>query len=711
MKRWLVVVCTMLTWVVPAPTATPATRAPAAKPSTPAGVTSQDDPFVWLEDVSGKKALAWVGRQDARSKKALAESAAFKSMDAKFLDILDSEAKIPYIQKIGTRYYNFWRDKNHERGLWRRTTLSEYRKDQPAWETVIDVDALGKAEKENWVWEGANPLPPESTRCLVSLSRGGADATVVGEFDLTTKSFVKDGFALPEAKSNTAWRDSEALFVGTDFGPGSMTTSGYPRIVKEWKRGTPLSAATVVYEGKPEDVYVYAFRDLTPGFERVFIYRGITFFTNEEFVLRDGKPVRIDKPDDADAGVHREWLLIQLRTDWTAGGRTWPAGALLATRLEGFLAGKREFDLLFEPTERKSLAGYSTTLHTILVNELDNVKTRLYVLRHDGKQWTRTPIPGLPEFGSSDAKAVDDLDSDDYFLTVTDFLTPTSLHLGTAGGGPPEKLKQTPSFFDAKGLEVSQHEVVSKDGTRVPYFEVARKGLVADGTAPALLTGYGGFEVAEVPYYSGVAGSGWLEKGGVLALANIRGGGEFGPKWHQAALKANRPRAYEDFIAVAEDLIRRKVTSPEHLGCIGGSNGGLLVGNMLTMRPDLFGAIVCQSPLLDMRRYSKLLAGASWMGEYGDPDNPSEWEFIRTFSPYHNLKHHAAYPPTLFTSSTRDDRVHPGHARKTVARMQELGHDVLYYENVEGGHAGSADNKQAAFMSALAYTFLWRHLR
>ncbi len=669
------------------------------------------DPWIWLENVTDEKALDWVAQRNARSTKELAETEAFKAMDARFLDILNSDARIPYVTKIGDRYYNFWRDKQHERGLWRRTTLADYRKEQVVWETVLDLDSLAKLEKESWVWHGADPLPPDYTRCLVSLSRGGADADVVREFDLASRSFVKDGFALPEAKTGVAWRDREAIYVGTDFGPGSMTTSGYPRIAKEWKRGTPLAAAVTVYEGKPEDVSVFAFRDLTPGFERDFVYRGITFFSNELFLRRDGKLTKIDKPDDADASAYREWLLIRLRTDWTVAGRTWPAGALLATRFEDFLAGQRHFDLLFEPTERKSLSSYSTTLHTIILNELDNVRNRLYVLRHDGSRWLRTLLPGLPEYGTVNASAVDDRESDDYFLTITDFLTPTSLHLGTAGGGPPEKLKQTPTFFNAEGLSVSQHETVSKDGTRIPYFQVSPRHLEANGAAPTLLTGYGGFEISEVPYYSGVQGSGWLEKGGVLVVANIRGGGEFGPKWHQAALKAARPRAYEDFIAVAEDLVRRKVTTPKHLGCIGGSNGGLLVGNMLTMRPDLFGAIVCQVPLLDMRRYHKLLAGASWMEEYGNPDDPKEWSFIRTFSPYQNVKKEARYPPTLITTSTRDDRVHPGHARKMVAKLEEQGHDVLYYENVEGGHGMAATNQQQAFMSAMAYTFLWGRLK
>jgi len=669
-----------------------------------------EDPYLWLEDVGGDEALAWVRRQNTRSTEVLASDEIFRRMDSRFLAILDSEAKIPFVRKCGAHYYNFWRDKGHERGLWRRTTPSEYQRDRPAWETVIDLDALARTEGEGWVWEGANPLPPDYSRCLVSLSRGGADATVVREFDLQTRSFVADGFMLPEAKNSVAWMDRNALLVGTDFGPGSLTASGYPRLVKLWQRGTPLSAAALLYEGRPTDVYAFAYRDFTPGFERVLIQRGMTFFTSEQFLLRDGKPVKIDKPDDAEAGVHREWLLIQLRTDWTAGGRTWPAGALLATRLEDFLAGRQTLEPLFVPAERRSLVGYSATRGALILDELDNVSSRPSVARFEAGRWIRAPIPGLPEFGSIGVAAVDELESDDYFLTVTDFLTPTSLHLGTVGGEAPRPLKQSPAFFDAAGLGVSQHEAVSRDGTRVPYFEVALRDRPREGTAPTLLTGYGGFEVAEVPYHSGVLGSGWLERGGVFVLANIRGGGEFGPRWHQAALRSERPRAYEDFIAVAEDLIRRGVTGPRHLGCMGGSNGGLLVGNMLTRRPDLFGAIVCQAPLLDMRRYSRLLAGASWVGEYGDPEDPEQWAFIRGFSPYHNLRAGTAYPPTLFTGSTRDDRVHPGHARKMAARMQELGCDALFYENVEGGHAGSADNRQLAFMSTLAYAFLWRHL-
>ena len=673
--------------------------------------TASVDPNQWLEAVEDEKALAWVRTQNEDSVDELTRSGDFKRIQARTLEILDSDARIPYVEKMGPHYYNFWRDAANPRGLWRRTSLDEYRKAEPAWETVLDLDALAKAEDKNWVFSGAECLEPEYRRCLMSLSIGGADATVVREFDTQSKSFVEGGFQLEEAKSGISWIDQDTVFVGTDFGPGSMTTSGYARIAKRWKRGTPLAAAEVVFEGKPEDVWAYAFADTTPGFQRQGVYRGITFYTNEAFLLQDGKLVKIDKQDSANANLHREWLLIELREDWTVGGKTWPAGSLLATRLDEYMAGKRDFAALFTPTERSSLAGYTPTRNHIIVNELDNVKNRLYVLTPGADGWKREPLPGLPEFGTVSVGAVDATDSDAYFVTVTDFLTPTSLLYGEIGKGAPEVLKAMPAFFDSSTLAVSQHEATSADGTRVPYFQVAQKDLKLDGQNPTVLYGYGGFEVSMTPSYSASIGDSWLNKGGVYVVANIRGGGEFGPKWHQAALKANRHKAYEDFIAVAEDLIARKVTSTPHLGTLGGSNGGLLMGNMLTLRPDLWGAIVCQVPLLDMQRYHTLLAGASWMGEYGNPDDPKEWQFIQTFSPYHNVKADVKYPRTLFTTSTRDDRVHPGHARKMVAKMKDQGHDVLYYENIEGGHGGAANNAQRAFMTALAWTFFARELR
>jgi prolyl oligopeptidase len=675
-----------------------------------APVAAPADPNQWLEDVTGVKSLDWVKAENERTTSELAQSDAFKKMQSRFLGILDSDARIPMVEKIGALYYNFWRDKDHPRGLWRRVTLGEYRKAKPDWETVLDLDSLGRAEKENWVWKGANALPPAGERCLISLSRGGADATVIREFDLKTRAFVTDGFVLPESKSTLSWKDKDHVYVGCAFDSSQMTHSGYANVVKEWARGKPLHSATLVYEGHKEDVGSGAEHDFTPGYERDFVVRGPTFFSNQLYLRRGTQLIPIEKPDDAEASAFRDWLLIRLRTDWKTGDSTWPAGALLAARFDDFLDGKRNFQVLFRPTERKSLAGYASLRSAIVLNELDNVKSRISVMREQGGRWSETPVIGLPEIGRIDVDAVDSYTSEYFWLVTTDFLTPTTLLIGGGSGGP-EALKHSPAFFDGSKDAVSQHEAISKDGTRIPYFEVAPSDLKLDGSAPTVLTGYGGFEVPELPVYSGVRGSGWLEQGGVLVVANIRGGGEFGPRWHQAALLANRPRAYEDFIAVAEDLIQRKITSPRHLACMGGSNGGLLVGNMLTMRPDLWGAIVCQSPLLDMRRYHLLLAGASWMAEYGNPDDPKDWSFIQTFSPYNNVKADAKYPRVLFTSSTRDDRVHPAHARKMVAKMQAQGHDVLYYENTEGGHAGSATNAQQAFMTALEYSFLWKQLR
>ncbi|MGC3999504.1 MAG: prolyl oligopeptidase family serine peptidase [Anaeromyxobacter sp.] len=679
-----------------------------AAPAAPAVAPEPPDPFGWLEEVAGERALDWARARNAESERALG-GAARAPLEQRLRTILDSQERIPEVERLGDRLYNLWRDDRHPRGLWRRTTMAEYRKPSPAWEAVLDLDALGAAEQESWVWKGADCLRPEYRRCLISLSRGGSDAVEVREFDLTAKAFVKDGFALPEAKTTCAWVDQDTLFVETDLGPGSLTTSGYPRVVKRWRRGTPLAAAETVYEARSEDVWAFAYRDHTPGFERDLVTRGITFFSSETFLLRGGALVKLEKPDSASATLWREWLLLRLRDDWTVDGATYPAGALLAARLDAFLAGERRLEVLFRPSPRTSLAGLVPTRHHLLLDLLDNVRGRLERLTPSPQGWAREAVGGLPEVASVGLRAVDELESDDAWLTLDGFLAPTTLSL-LAPGRAPEPLKQLPAFFDASGLAVAQHEAVSKDGTRVPYFEVAPAGRPLDGTTPTLLYGYGGFEVSLTPWYPVRAGAAWLERGGAFVVANLRGGGEFGPAWHQAALKEKRPRAYEDFIAVAEDLVRRGRTSPRRLGLMGGSNGGLLVGNALALRPDLFGGVVCDVPLLDMRRYSRLLAGASWMGEYGDPDRPDEWAFIQGFSPYHQVREGVRYPPTFFLTSTRDDRVHPGHARKMAARLLAMGQDVLYFENIEGGHGGAADNAQLARHDALVYTFLWQRL-
>jgi prolyl oligopeptidase len=490
-----------------------------------------------------------------------------------------------------------------------------------------------------------------------------------------------------------------------------MTTSGYARIVKLWQRGTPMSAAKTVFEANEKDLGAWGYRDHAEGFVRDFIWRGFAFYNNELFVIgKDGKPVRLDLPNSADKGVHREWLTLQLREEFSDGGKTYPAGSLLATNFDAFLQGKRQWTVLFTPTDKISLAAAVWTRDYLLLNLLEDVKSRIEVLYpRAGDDWDRSGLPGVDDIVDLTVVAVDPDTSNEYFLTATSFLRPTSLSLGEAGLREPEVLKQLPAWFDASDMVATQHFATSKDGTRVPYFMVAKKGLKLDASTPTLLYGYGGFEVSETPGYSGAIGR-WVSHDHVYVLANIRGGGEYGPAWHRAALRENRNKAYEDFAAVAEDLIARKVTSTPHLGIQGGSNGGMLVGNMLVMYPHLFGAVVCQVPLLDMQRYSHLLAGASWMAEYGDPDVPADWAFLQKYSPYHNVRKDVNYPPVLFTTSTRDDRVHPGHARKMTARMLEQGHDVLYYENIEGGHGGAANNEQLAFMQALAWTFLEQKL-
>jgi len=705
----------------------------AASAQLPTNDGNGDDPYAWLEELEGapgEKALDWVKVRNAKAEAEIAGSGEFKSLEAEILAILDSDAKIPGVQKIGDYYYNFWKDKQHERGLWRRTTLAEYRKAQPKWETVLDLDALniaeGRKNEDKWVWHGADCLRPAYERCLVALSPGGSDADVTREFDLTTKQFVKDGFFRAEAKGGLSWIDRDTVYVYTDFGKGSLTSSGYPNIVKEWKRGTPLASAKIVYEGKPGDMYIAANRDHTPGYERDFVNRTLAFY-NDELYLRNkddaqgcasaagagcagaaGSLTKVDAPNSAQKGVHKDWLILELREPYEAGGKTYKAGSLIATNFNDFMAGKRDFTVLFEPTDNSSLAGYTWTRDHLVLNVMEDVKNRLFVLTPGKGEWAKADFVGAPTIGTIGVGAVDDEDSNAVWLTATDFLTPTTLSIAELGKQP-EVLKSNPVFFDGSKSVIEQHFATSKDGTKVPYFLVRPKALALDGTAPTLLYGYGGFEISMTPGYSGGIGKAWLEKGGVYALANIRGGGEYGPRWHQAALKANRHKAYEDFAAIADDLVARKITSPQHLGTMGGSNGGLLMGNMLTQYPEKFGAIVVQVPLLDMKRYSHLLAGASWMAEYGDPDT-ADWSFIQGFSPYHLFDAKKDYPATLFTTSTKDDRVHPAHARKMMALMEAAGKDVRYYENIEGGHGGAANNKQRAYMQSLAYWYLQQRL-
>lgn len=685
-----------------------------------------DDPYQWLEDVLGDEALTWVRERNAETSAELAESDRFTALRGEIREVLDADDRIPYPVRRGEHLYNFWRDAAHPRGLWRRTTLASYRTAEPAWEIVLDVDALGAAEDENWVWHGAQVLRPGYRRALVSLSRGGADASVIREFDLVDKAFVADGFTLPEAKSSVGWIDLDRIYVGTDLGEGTLTASGYPRLVKEWRRGTPLSEAVTVFEGKHEDVSVNAYHDPTEGHEHDIIHRSIDFYRDETYLRTPSGLVRLDVPDDAHSSIHRTWLLVTTRSQWSVDGNVYPSGALLALDLSAFLTGRRDFDVLFAPDEHTSLEYHTWTRHHLIIGTLRDVRTELTVRTPGPDGWTSTVLTGLPDTGAVYISDTNPDDDDEYLLTASGYLQPATLYraeLTPASGGQPEILKQAPAFFPTDGQSVHQYFAVSDDGTRVPYTVVGpshthtptgdvpsdEPGNAAAG-GPTLLYGYGGFEVSLTPGYSGTIGRTWLARGGTYVVANIRGGGEYGPDWHQAALRENRLRAYEDFAAVARDLVARGITTPRQLGIEGGSNGGLLMGVMLTRYPELFGAVVCSVPLLDMRRYHLLLAGASWVAEYGDPDDPDDWAFISEYSPYQNARPEHRYPATLFTTSTRDDRVHPGHARKMVARLREHGQNVRYYENIEGGHGGAADNEQLAHVSALTYEFLWRTL-
>ena len=667
-----------------------------------------DDPYLWLEDVTGRPALGWVRERNAQTVGWLSGGTRFQDLRTEIRQVLDADDRIPFVWRRGVYLYNFWQDADHPRGLWRRTTLEEYRRARPDWEVLLDVDALAGQEGESWVWQGATVLRAGGYRlALVELSRGGADASVVREFDVRERRFVEEGFQIPEAKTDVGWIDADRIYVGTDFGPGSLTSSGYPRVVRQWRRGTPLSEATVIYEGKLEDVSVHAFHDPTEGFERDFVVRSTDFYRSE-WHLRTGSGdlVRLAVPDDAEVDVHREWLLVRTRSPWAVGGIRYPAGALLAARFEPFLAGARELTVLFEPDAHTSLSYHAWTRNHLILNMLRDVRSQLAVLTPADGEWRRAALAGAGELAHTDIMDTDPHDSDEYMLVSSGFTQPDTLRHGNIGGAA-ETLKQAPAFFDATGLSVQQFFAASADGTSVPYFVV---GPGHPTCGPTLLTGYGGFEVSLTPSYSGIIGRGWLARGGTFVVANLRGGGEYGPQWHQSATKEHRHRVYEDFAAVATDLVSRGITTPDRLGIEGGSNGGLLMGVMLTRYPQLFGAIVSQVPLLDMRRYHELLAGSSWMAEYGDPREQAEWNYLRPFSPYHNVSAGQQYPPVLLITSTRDDRVHPGHARKMVAQLREHGHDVSYYENIEGGHGAAADNEQRAFKWALVLEFLWQKL-
>ncbi len=671
---------------------------------------SQQDPFIWLEDVDGEKALDWVRKKNKRSLAVLENEPQFEELYAANKKILNADDRIAYVSQMGDYLYNFWRDGEHVRGIYRRTTLESYQSDDPEWEIILDVDALAEQENENWVYKGMNCRQPVYDRCMVNLSRGGADATVVREFDLHDKAFIEEGFYLPEAKSGVSWVDKNHLLVGTDFGTDSVTDSGYPKIVKLWQRNEPLEEADTVFTGNQSDVGIWPITFYDGDSQYLMIRQSESFYSGRQFILDEQfKPKQLDIPKDADvAGLINGQLLVNIKSDLALTDRIYKQGSLVSTPLKALINDQTDYQLVMSPTKEMAIAGVNTSQDYVFVNTLDNVSSVLYQF-DPSDNWSKQVID-MPELGSVSVSGTSDTNND-VFINYHNYLTPSTLYHYQADSEKLSVIKQLPEQFNADPYQVEQYFMTTADGTRVPYFVVHHKDMVYDGQNPTLLYGYGGFEVSIRPRYLSIVGTDWLANGGVYVVANIRGGGEYGPAWHQAALKEKRMVAYNDFIGVAEDLIDKNITSPEHLGIYGGSNGGLLVGAVTMLRPDLFNAVVSAVPLLDMRRFNQLLAGASWMGEYGNPDIPEQWAYIKTYSPYHNLKADKDYPEIFFTTSTRDDRVHPGHARKMAALMEAYGHDFYYYENIEGGHGGASNNDQTAYLRALIYSYLLMKLK
>ncbi|HEY1796142.1 MAG TPA: prolyl oligopeptidase family serine peptidase [Stellaceae bacterium] len=677
-----------------------------------------EDPFLWLEEVDGEAALGWVKDQNARSLGEIEADPRYAGLRDAVLAIITAEDRIAYPAFVGGRLANFWQDRDHVRGIWRRTSLASYRTAEPDWQTVLDIDALAAREGKNWVYQGRASLEPEERLALIRLSDGGKDAAVLREFELEAGEFVEGGFSLPEGKQNASWVDEDTLIVGRDWGPGTMTDSGYPFVLKRLKRGMALDAAEEIFRGTPQDVSVRAsvLRDPDGTVQGIVVDRAVDFFTSERFLLTDAGPVTLPLPGRSGLVAYVSGQLVfGLREKWEHGGTTYPTGALVSLDLAQCHADMNAVTpvLIYAPGSRETVEGVASTRSRLVVVIYRNVRGRVETYRHENGGWSSAPLP-LVDNASIQVVAASDRD-EQAFLDVAGYTLPNTLYLADVAAGKAERVKSQPPRFDASRAEVEQLEATSSDGTAIPYFVVRPRDMKRDGNNPTVLYGYGGFEVSMTPGYVAAAGKLWVEPGGVYVVANIRGGGEFGPEWHQAALKGNRQRAYDDFIAVAEDLIRRKITSPRRLGIMGGSNGGLLMGVMLTQRPELFRAVVIQVPLLDMLRFHKLLAGASWIAEYGDPDNPEEAEFLRRISPYQNLRAHSEdgrtiYPEPFFLTSSKDDRVHPGHARKMAAKMAAMNLPFLYYENIDGGHAAAANLNERARRTALEFTYLMRKL-
>lgn len=665
-----------------------------------------DDPWLWLEEIEGTQALDFVERQNSLTLAAFGGKTFEHDRDI-LAAIYDRPDNIPYVSRRGNDLHNLWKDASHPRGLWRRTTMAEFRKASPDWETMLDIDQLAASEGEDWLLSQIATMPG-SSRAMLSLSRGGSDAVTLREFDLATKSFVADGFTLPEAKGGVDWLDADTLLLSSAHGGGMTTSSGYARTVRLWRRGQPVDEAQVIIETTPDHMMIYGSVDDTGTAPRTWIIDQIDFF-NHAIWLRDaaGVTTRLDLPTGIWMQAHGDWFAMKLRKDWTVEGRTYATDTVLGISLSAFLAGSRDFAILFEPAPRRALQGLFWVAGKLVLSILDELKPRFEIRTPSITGWSREMLPGLPGIGVVDVWPLDRHPSEsngDLLANVQDPLTPPSLLLIERGVASPTVLKQAPKTFTPDGLVVTQHEAISIDGERIPYVQTGPAAEIGD--APVYMSAYGGFGLSVKPYYNASLGKLWLERGGTTVQANLRGGGEFGTRWHDAGRLAGKKLSHDDFAAVAADLVRRGVTQPKRIAAQGGSNGGILITNMLVRYPERFGALFCTIPLIDMRRYTKLLAGASWIAEYGDPDKPDEWEWLQTYSAYHNVKAGQPYPPILIATTRRDDRVHPGHARKMAAKLQAMGYEAWLYEPAAGGHGYGKDNKERAGFEVLGYRFL-----
>ena len=664
-----------------------------------------DDPYLWLEEIDGERALAFVEQQSALTLQKFGDAGFAGDRDT-LADIWDRPDNIPYISRRGGFVYNLWKDVKHPRGLWRRTTLTEFRAPNPAWETVLDLDKLAVEENEDWILGGVQALPGSGAR-LLSLSRGGSDAACLREFDVDTKAFVTGGFNLPEAKSSAEWIDADTLLLSSAYGEGMATTSGYARTVRLWRRGTDPLQAPVVFETAPEHMSVNASVDRTDAVPRVWFLERLDFFNHHLWLGgEDGARVKLDLPTDAQSDFHGGWFAVRPRKPWTVGGQTCAPDTVLGMSLAAFLAGERNFHLLCAPAPRRAVQNFFWADGKLIIALLDELRPVFEVWTPSTTGWARSRLPGLPEIGVADVWRLDAEEAEsngDLLANIQDPLTPPTLML-IEGLAAPVVLKRAPRTFSADGLVVTQHEAISTDGERIPYVQTGPATLTGD--APVHLNAYGGFGISVRPQYSSAIGKLWLEQGGTSVIANIRGGGEFGTRWHDAGRYAGKRLAHDDFAAVAADLVRRGVTRPNRIAAEGGSNGGILISNMLTRYPERFGALFCTIPLIDMRRYTRLLAGASWIAEYGDPDRPEEWAWLQTYSAYHAAVPGRDYPPILIATTRRDDRVHPGHARKMAAKLQAMGYEAYLYEPAAGGHGYGKDNRERAAFTALGYAFL-----